>query len=391
MRVRETLVVVGGSVGGLRVAQAARQRGYAGRIVVIDAEDGLPYDKPALSKAVLTGDDPDLTLASPDELARLGIDHRPGVRAVGLDPTRRRLQVGDGPDVVFTELVIATGSRPRRLPQLDGLSGVHYLRTRADALAVRTCFAHEAAVVVIGGGFIGAEVAASARSLSLEVTILEAGPRLLARALPPVVSERIAEIHSGHGVAIRCGRTVTRCLGTDRVEEVELDDGTRIPADCVVIGVGAVPATGWLASSGLHLDDGVVCDSGLQTTAPGVFAVGDVARWWHPRLRRPLRVEHWTNARDHAAVVARRLTGDHDARCTSLPYVWSDQYGHRVQHIGTLGAEVVEQHTDGAGVVMLHRDSGRVVGATGIDAQSTILGIRAMLSRQPEAAQRPTT
>jgi NADPH-dependent 2,4-dienoyl-CoA reductase/sulfur reductase-like enzyme len=184
MRVRETLVIVGGSVGGLRVAQAARQRGYAGRIVVIDAEDGLPYDKPALSKAVLTGDDPDLTLASPDELARLGIDHTPGVRAVGLDPIRRRLQVGDGPDVVFTELVIATGSQPRRLPHLDGLRGVHYLRTRADALAVRTCFAH--AAVVIGGGFIGAEVAASARSLGLEVTILEAGPRLLARRSHPL-------------------------------------------------------------------------------------------------------------------------------------------------------------------------------------------------------------
>ena len=332
----DDVVIVGASVGGVRTAEALRRRGFGGRITLIGAEPHLPYDRPPLSKAFLTGQAAagDLALLDDERLGRLGLELRLGQRAAALDGPARQVRLVSGEPVPFGAVVIATGSLPRRLPAVDDWTGVHVLRTLDDATAVRAALAAGARVAVIGGGFIGAEVAWSARALGLDVAIIDPLPALMARGLGPALGKVLAARHAEHGVTLRLGRSVARAEGAGRVERLVLDDGTSLDADVVVVGIGADPAVGWLAGSGLPVDGGLCCDAWLRVRGTdSVYAVGDVARWPSARYDGPVRREHWTNAGEAALAVAAALTGT-PAPFDPLPYVWSDQLGARVQVFG---------------------------------------------------------
>ena len=344
----DDVVIVGASVGGLRTAEALRRRGFGGRVTLIGAEPHLPYDRPPLSKAFRAGraTEDDLPLLPGDRLDRLELELRLGEPAAALDLPARAVRLASGEPVPFGTAVIATGSVPRRLPALDGWPGVHVLRTVDDAIAIRAALAAGPRVAVVGGGFIGAEVASCARARGLDVTIIDPVPALMARGLGPALGQVLAGRHADHGVVLRLGRSVVRAEGTGRVERLVLDDGSTVRADLVVAGVGADPAVGWLAGSGLAVDGGLCCDAFLRARgADAVYAVGDVARWPSARYRGPLRLEHWTNAGEAALAVAAAITGASGPSGASgppapfdpLPYVWSDQLGVRVQVFGQVG------------------------------------------------------
>src|SRR5579863_5196833 len=362
----DDVVIVGASIGGVRTAEALRRRGFGGRVTLIGAEPRLPYDRPPLSKAFLAGQatEDDLPLLAGDRLDRLELDLRLGERAAALDLPARAVRLASGEPVPFGTAVIATGSVPRRLPALDGRPGVHVLRTLDDAIAIRAALAAGARVAVVGGGFIGAEVASCARALGRDVTIIDPVPALMARGLGPVLGQVLAGRHADHGVVLRLGRSVVRAEGTGRVERLVLDDGSSVAADLVVVGVGADPAVGWLAGSGLAVDGGLCCDACLRACGTdAVYAVGDVARWPSARYRGPLRLEHWTNAGEAALAVAAAITGvcGPPAPFDPLPYVWSDQLGVRVQVFGQVGPRDEVVYVDGG------PDAAEFVAAAGRD------------------------
>jgi NADPH-dependent 2,4-dienoyl-CoA reductase/sulfur reductase-like enzyme len=333
----DDVVIVGASVAGVRTAEALRRRGFDARITLIGAEPHLPYDRPPLSKSFLTGHaaEDDIALLDGDRLDRLELDLRLGERAAAVDVAARQVRLASGEPVPFGAAVIATGSLPRRLPALDGWPGAHVLRTLDDALAVRAALAAGARVAVVGGGFIGAEVAWSARSRGLDVAIIDPVPALMARGLGPALGQVLANRHADHGVTLRLGRSVARAEGAGRVERLILDDGTSVDADVVVVGIGADPAVGWLDGSGLPVDGGLCCDAWLRVHGTdSVYAAGDVARWPSSRFG-SLRLEHWTNAGDSALAVAAALTGT-PAPFDPLPYVWSEQLGARLQVFGQI-------------------------------------------------------
>lgn len=379
------VVVVGASVAGVRVVQALRAGGHQDGIVLVDAETTAPYDKPALSKDVLTGVMPaPQTLVTPARLAELDVDYRPGCAAIGLDLAARVVDLSDSDPISFAQLVVATGSQPRRLAGLDGVEGVQYLRTRADALALHAAFSAGPRVVVVGGGFIGGEVASSARALGLDVTIIEAAPRMLSRLMPTAVSQALHELHEDHGVTVQYGQSVRSWHGNGRLEALELDDGQIVPADVVVVGVGTAPTTGWLAGSGLDLTDGISCGTDLSANGTyGVYVAGDAARWPEDSGRL-VRTEHWTGAREQASVVAHNLLHPASPRSyRSAGYVWSDQHGVKIQHVGRSGTDLparVVPTSDGTGQLFQHLLDGRVVGATAFDAPRDLLTVRRLLT-----------
>lgn len=333
-------MVVGASLAGLRAAETLRAEGYGGELCLIGAEPHTPYDRPPLSKEILSGVWSEERL----ELRRepyddLGLDLRLGQRAVSLDRERPSVRLEDGDVLSFDQLLIATGAAARRVPTFEGLDGVHYLRTREDALAIRRDLRDARRVVVVGAGFIGAEVAASCRSLDLDVALVEPQPVPLMRGLGRSLGEVSAQLHRDHGVDLRCGVSVARIEGHRHVESVVLDDGASIPADVVVLGVGAYPMTDWLAGSGLEIDDGVVCDEFCRTNRPGIYAAGDVARWYNPLFDEVMRVEHWTNAVEQSVYAARRMLGRVDEPFAPVPMFWSEQYGVKIQFAGRMHAD----------------------------------------------------
>jgi 3-phenylpropionate/trans-cinnamate dioxygenase ferredoxin reductase subunit len=330
-----TLVVVGASLAGIRAVETLRSEGYDGRLVLVGAEPHLPYDRPPLSKEVLRGDwgTERLPLRRKD-YDELELELRLGRRAVALDAAAREVELDDGARLGFDGLLIATGAQPRTLPGTGGLEGVHVLRTVDDALALRADLeAAPARVVVVGGGFIGAEVAASCRARGLEVTMVEPLPAPMERGIGREMGALMAEVHRDHGVDLRLGTGVDAIEGGARVERVKLGDGSVVDADTVVVGIGVAPATDWLESSGIALDDGVVCDASCATSIPGVFAAGDVARAWHPVYGRAIRVEHWTHAVEQGVAAARSLLG-HAEPFDAIPLFWSDQYDRKIQLAG---------------------------------------------------------
>jgi NADPH-dependent 2,4-dienoyl-CoA reductase/sulfur reductase-like enzyme len=290
----------------------------------------------------------------------------------------------DGTRVAFDGLVVATGARPRELPGQPRLPGVFTLRTLDDALALRTALEGGPRVVVIGAGFIGAEVAATCRGRGLDVTVLEALPQPMVRGLGPELGAVIAAVHRDHGVDLRCGVQVAGIEGGGRVERVRLGDGSAVPADVVVVGVGVVPETAWLDGSGLTLGDGVVCDE-TCLAAPGVVAAGDVARWPNPLFGRTMRLEHWTNATEQGVHAARRLlAGDAGTAFAPVPFVWSDQYDRKIQAVGIVsaGAEVHVAHGTLADrqFVALFGEQGRLVGALGCNRPRQVMRYRRMIA-----------
>jgi 3-phenylpropionate/trans-cinnamate dioxygenase ferredoxin reductase subunit len=330
----ERVVIVGASVGGVRTAAQLRAAGFAGEMVLVGPEAADPYDRPPLSKQVLRG-------SWTPERASLGDPaHQWGAKvhtasAVGLDPARRKVELDSGETLSYDRLVIATGAAARQLPG-PPLAGVHVLRTMRDCLALRADLARGGPLVVIGGGFIGAEVASTARALGLRVTIVEGLPTPMARVLGEETGRMLTLLHTAHGVRVRCGVAVAGLGGTSRVEDVVLSDGRRLPADVVAVGIGVTPNTSWLDGSGLEIRDGVMVDQFLAANEDrSVYAVGDVARWYDARLRRHVRVEHWTNATEQARTVADNiLRPEEPIAHTALPYFWSDQHGAKIQLVG---------------------------------------------------------
>ena len=360
------IVVVGASVAGYGAIQELRKAGYDGALTLVGAEDRLPYDRPPLSKQVLAGDwEPDrVDFRLPDTL---DIELRLGSAASALDLGERTLRLASGADLPYDGLIIATGAAPRQLPGSESIEGVHVLRTLDDCLAVRAAFEQGARVAVVGAGFIGCEVAATARRRGLEVSLIEALPLPLAGALNPEIGQACADLHRAHGVDLRCGVMVEGIDGGQRAERLRLSDGSTVEADVVVVGIGVTPATAWLQSSGLTLDDGVVCDSTCMA-APGVYAAGDVARWYNPRYARLMRIEHWTNAMEQGRAAARNLlAGPEDAEpYDHLPYFWSDQYDTSIQLAGrTDGSDefrVVRGSLQDGEFIALFRSGERIAG-----------------------------
>ncbi|WOX14157.1 NAD(P)/FAD-dependent oxidoreductase [Streptomyces sp. N50] len=341
-----TVAVVGASLAGLSAARSLRKQGYDGRLVVIGDEPHRPYDRPPLSKEFLAGTLPedDLLLETDDE--DLGAEWLLGTRAVGLqvDGAERVLLLDDGREVRADGVVVATGAVARNLPGTDGLAGVHTLRTLDDARALRDELALGGRLVVIGGGFIGAEVASTAYALGLDVTVIEAAPTPLAGPLGETMGGIVSALHEAHGVRLLCGVGVKGLSGEARVDAVLLEDGRTVPADMVVVGVGARPCVEWLEGSGVELDNGVKCGADGRTSLAGVVAVGDCANWYDPRAGSHRRVEHWTGARERpeAAVAALLSWGAVEAGASRPPYFWSDQYGVKIQFAGhAAGADSV--------------------------------------------------
>ena len=383
----QRIVVVGASLAGLRCAEGLRRAGYAGELVLVGEEPHLPYDRPPLSKQLLTGEwDADkIRLAEP---GGLDADFRLGTRAVALRPADRVVVLDSGDELSYDRLVIATGAAARRLPFGHDLDGVHTVRTVDDSLAVRAAFEREPKVVVIGGGFIGAEVASAARFLGLSVALVEPEPAPLARVLGPDAGACFARLHRDNGVHLHCGRSVVALAGEGRVNQVQLDDGTALAAEVVVVGIGATPNASWLDGSGLAVADGVDCDEHLYTGVPGVFAIGDVARFHHRGYGEPMRVGHWTDAVGQAAVVAHNLLHEpaewkpYDA----IPYFWSDQYGSRIQFCGRAAGrlEILDGDPGEGAFSAVYVHDGKVVGALAVNRGSHLPKLRRLVAaREP--------
>jgi NADPH-dependent 2,4-dienoyl-CoA reductase/sulfur reductase-like enzyme len=370
-----TVAVVGASLAGLSAARSLRKRGYDGRLVVIGEELHRPYDRPPLSKEFLAGaiGEADLALESDDE--DLDAQWVLGSRATGLDGSRRSIGLADGREIRADGVVVATGAAARRLPGASGLAGVHVLRTLDDARVLRDELAVGGRLVVIGGGFVGAEVASTAYGLGLDVTVVEAAPTPLAGPLGETMGGVVSALHADHGVRLLCGVGVKGLSGERRVEGVLLEDGRGIPADTVVVGVGARPCVDWLAGSGVALDDGVTCGADGRTSLPGVVAVGDCAAWYDPHVGRHRRVEHWTGAleRPDTAVATLLSSGAAEIVAPRPPYFWSDQYGVNIQFVGhAAGADsvTVEEGTTGdRSFLAVYRRAGRPVAVLGMNQQ----------------------
>lgn len=344
----ESLVIVGASLAGLSAARAARRQGFTGRLVIVGDDPHRPYDRPPLSKEFLSGRfrAEDLALEAEDD--RLDAEWVLGVRAVSFDALTREVGLEDGRRVRADRLVVATGASARQLPQVAGLGNVLTLRTLEDARKLRALVERGGRLVVVGAGFIGAEVASTSHALGLHVTVLEKSPTPLCGPLGAELGAVVAGLHRRAGVELLCGVDIDRFEQHDgAVTRVHLVDGRVLPADVVVVGVGAQPNVGWLEGSGVELGNGVVCDEVGRTSVPGVVAVGDCAAWLDPRTGRHRRVEHWTGALDRPAVAVGALLGHEDAfRPVEQPYFWSDQYGTRIQFVGDAASadRIVYEH-----------------------------------------------
>ncbi|MEV8398079.1 NAD(P)/FAD-dependent oxidoreductase [Streptomyces niveus] len=366
------VLVVGACAAGLTTVEALRRLGYRGKVTVLGEETHPPYDRPPLSKQVLAGTwQPDRAQLRPREaLSALDAEFILADPAVGLDATTRTVRTASGRALRAGALVVATGTRPRTLPGQSGLAGVHVLRTLDDALALRAGLLDSTRLVVVGDGVLGAEIAATARTMGLDVTL--AGPQHapMAGQLGHGVAGLLAELHTARGIRLRLGAGVRALVGSaGAVTGVSLDNGEVLPADLVVVAIGADPVTDWLRDSGLRVDNGLVCDSRCRA-ADGVYAVGDVARWHHDQLGALLRLENRTNAGEQAMAVAANILGG-DRAYTPVPYFWTDQFDTKIQVHGVVpagaGAEMTVVDGDPATgrFVARYRSEGRVTGVLG--------------------------
>lgn len=389
------VVVVGASLAGLRAAETLRSEGFGGEVVVVGAETHRPYDRPPLSKKLLAGEwEPDrIQLRQPDSFDDLDVTWRFGTAAAGLDPESSVLHLTDGTDIEFDGCIIATGSTCRRLVDQSRFSHVHELRTLDDAMRLRPeIVSGDRHVVVIGAGFIGLEVAATAKQLGNRVTVLEGAPAPLIRGLGVEMGAAIGVLHEERGVDVRCGVQV------ERLDDhgVLLSGGELVEADVVVVGIGVVPATAWLDDSGLEVRDGVVCDETLNarridgSMRPRVYAAGDVLRWPNELFAEEMRVEHWTNAAEQGAAAAKNLlaaaNGDPTEGYAPVPFFWSDQFDLRIQFVGRAGpddeAVVVAGSVADGKFLTLYRSGDRLRGALGVRAPRWVMPMRQLLAEQ---------
>ncbi|WP_026181308.1 NAD(P)/FAD-dependent oxidoreductase [Demetria terragena] len=353
-----TYVIVGGGLAGAKTAEALRERDGDARVVLISAEAHLPYERPALSKGFLAGKESqeDFTVHESSWYQENLIEVRSGTFADAIDPATRTVTLSDGSAVAYDQLALATGSRPRGLG-VPGVQrpGVVTLRTIEEAAGLREVLGKGKRLVVIGGGWIGLEVAASARELGAEVTILEGSEHVLLKALGASIGDRFAELHRSHGVDVRTGISLDAIEGegtSGAVTGVRLKDGETIPADAVLLAVGALPRVELAAAAGLDVDNGLVVDDTLRTSDSHIVAVGDIAHAEHPTLGHRVRVEHWANAQAQADIAAATMVGD-EAHYDALPYFFTDQYD--------LGMEFRGERPDDERVIQRGSDSEHIL------------------------------
>ncbi|MEO7122566.1 MAG: FAD-dependent oxidoreductase [Lacisediminihabitans sp.] len=371
----KTVAILGAGLAGHASARALRREGFDGSITVVGDETHRPYDRPPLTKEYLAGviDENELSLEAEGE--DLGADWMLGARAVSLDPGQRAVTLADGTILRSDAVIIATGSTARALPSMP--PGAHILSTLDDANRLRPELVPGAHLVVVGSGFVGLEVASTARGLGLEVTVLGSSDAPLSRTLGLAVGTAVQELQRSHGIVIRNNAPVTAILGTTHVTGVELASGEVVPADVVVVGIGSIPAVGWLADSRLELPDGVACGEFGSTSAPGVIAVGDCSAWFDPIRGRHHRVAHWTDSRERpVAAIHFLLTGERPVRALRPSYVWSDQCGSRIQFAGRLlGSEEVVTEAgslETGDLFQVFRRAGEPVAVVGINQQHLV-------------------
>lgn len=357
------VVVVGGGLVAATLTRELRRLGHAGAITVVSDEAEVPYDRPPLSKQVLAGTvTPEETrLLEPAEIDDLQVTLRLGQAATRLDLAAHEVELADGSRVGYDTLVVATGSRARRLPTVPELFGVHHLRSLADATAIADALPTVQRLVVIGAGFIGLEVAAVARMRGIEVTVVETAARPLTRVLGEDAGAVVTELHEERGVRVFCSATVLEVRGAHGVEGVLLDGGEFLPADLLLVGVGAVPNTEWLEGCGVEVDNGVVCDDRGRSSVTGLYAAGDAARWRNALTGAHVRIEQWQSALEQASVVADAVMGGTRVWDT-VPYFWSDQYDRKLQFCGTAGPFSERRETARGPVVLFGGQDGRLVG-----------------------------
>ncbi|MCD2142554.1 NAD(P)/FAD-dependent oxidoreductase [Rhodococcus pyridinivorans] len=377
----ERVVVVGAGLAAVRTAEELRRAGYEGELVLVGDETHLPYDRPPLSKEVLRGDRDDTTLRPSEFFGENRIELMLGAAARSVDTASRILTLSDGTELGYDELVVATGLRPRRIPGLPDLAGVHVLRSLEDSRALREAIVPGARALVVGAGFIGCEVAASLRAREVEVVLVEPQPTPLASVLGAEVGALVTRLHTAEGVDVRAGVGLSEIRGDGRVTSAVLGDGSEIDVDLVVLGIGSIPATEWLEGSGVEVENGVVCDGTGRTSTPHVWAVGDVASWQVPAGGRR-RIEHWTNAGEQASVLAKTIMGVEAGAAAQVPYFWSDQYDIKIQGLGAVTADdtVHVVRDDGRKFLAYYERDGRFVGAVGGGLPALVMKSRAKIA-----------
>lgn len=377
----QPLVIVGASLAGVRAAEGARAQGWTGPIIMIGDEPHLPYDRPPLSKALLdAGTDAELPVLRRSEgWEALDVELRTSTTATGIDVDARELLTSSGP-ISYHALVLATGHHARTIETLDGYDNVHALRHFDDALAVRETLASATRLAVVGAGFIGSEIASAAVARRIDVTLIGTGPYPLARSVGTLAGGMLADVHRDAGVTLLVNSGLSDVTVRDnRIESVRTSCGREVPADAVVVGIGSTPATAWLSTSALTLDPatrGVVCDSGLATSAPAVWAAGDVA------VVDGVPGGHWTSATAQGYIAGTNAVGGRQ-EYSGVPFAWSSWHDHRIQIVGTTHIDDSDSLNESAddGVV-LYRDGAQVVGAVGIDAPGPIAKLRRTLSAE---------
>ncbi len=337
MAAAKSFVIVGAGLAGAKTAEALREQGFGGRIVLLGDEADAPYERPPLSKEYLQGkaERESIFVHPPDWYAGKDVELRLSSPVSAIDRAAHQVRLAGGDRLGYDKLMLATGSAPRQLP-IPGadLAGVLYLRQVGDSERLRELFTTAARIVIIGAGWIGLEVAAAARLAGVEVTVLEAAPLPLSRVLGDTVAPVFAALHRAHDVDLRLGVQVAEITGDGATASgVRLADGSSIGADAVLVGVGAAPNTALAEAAGLTVDNGVVVDAALRTSDPDIYAAGDVARAYHPLLEMHIRVEHWANALNQPATAATTMLGG-EAAFDALPYFFTDQYDLGMEYVG---------------------------------------------------------
>jgi 3-phenylpropionate/trans-cinnamate dioxygenase ferredoxin reductase subunit len=385
----ETFVIVGAGLAAAKAAEALRDEGFDGKVLMIGEEPERPYERPPLSKDYLRG-------AAPREQAYVHSDFFYGARDIdlvtgtsvtALAPDRSRITLHNGEELAYDRLLLATGAEPKRL-SISGsdLEGIHYLRTLADCDLLRERLQRKERVVVIGAGWIGAEFAASARQSGCEVAVVEPASVPLEGVLGAEVGAVYRDLHREHGVELLCGTGVAAFEGAAAVERVVTTDGRKLDCDFVLVGIGASPRVGLAQAAGLEIDNGVLVDQRLQTSNPAIFAAGDVANAWHPFYERHLRVEHWANALNQGPLAAQAMLG-RDVAYSRLPYFFSDQYDLGMEYSGLAGAEdrvVFQGDPAGREFIAFWLRDDRVVAGMNANIWDVTESIQALIrSRQP--------
>ncbi|ORW85488.1 pyridine nucleotide-disulfide oxidoreductase [Mycobacterium sp. IEC1808] len=375
------IVIVGGGLAAARTAEQLRRSEYAGRITIVSDEVHLPYDRPPLSKEVLRKEVDDVALKPREWYDEKDITLRLGSAATALDTAKQTVTLADGTALGYDELVIATGLVPRRIPAFPDLDGIRVLRSFDESMALREHASEAQRAVVVGAGFIGCEVAASLRSLGVDVVLVEPQPTPLAAILGEQIGQLVARLHRDEGVDVRLGLGVAEVRGEGHVDTVVLTDGSELAADLVVVGIGSRPATEWLEGSGVDVDNGVICDEAGRTSAPNVWALGDVASW-RDTTGHQARVEHWSNVADQARVVVPAMLGQDVPSAVVVPYFWSDQYDVKIQCLGepeaTDTVHLVED--DGRKFLAYYERDGVLVGVVGGGMPGKVMKVRAKIA-----------